>query len=45
MKAREEVKQLFAQDLLKLELLEAIPSDEMVTAYEQGDFYDLWTEN
>ena len=38
---REEAKQLFAHDPLKLELLEAIPEDELVTVYEQGDFYDL----
>lgn len=39
--SREEAKQLFAHDALKLELLEAIPADELVTIYEQGDFYDL----
>lgn len=38
---REEAKQLFEQDPLKLELLEDIPPDETVTVYEQGDFYDL----
>lgn len=38
---REEAKQLFAHDPLKLELLEDIPQDEPVTVYEQGDFYDL----
>lgn len=38
---REEAKQLFANDSLKLELLEAIPSDELVTVYQQGEFYDL----
>jgi len=38
---RAEAKQLFAHDPLKLELLEAIPSDERVTVYEQGEFYDL----
>ncbi len=39
--SREEAKQLFAHDSLKLELLEDIPQDETVTVYEQGDFYDL----
>ena len=38
---REEAKQLFVHDALKLELLEAIPSDELITIYEQGEFYDL----
>lgn len=38
---REEAKRLFSHDLLKLELLEAIPLDELVTVYEQGEFYDL----
>lgn len=38
---REKAKQLFAHDPLKLELLEAIPSDELITVYEQGEFYDL----
>ena len=38
---REEARQLFAHDSLKLELLEVIPSDELVTVYEQGEFYDL----
>ena len=38
---REEAKQLFAHDGLKLELLDAIPSNETVTVYEQGEFYDL----
>lgn len=39
--AKEEAAQLFAHDPLKLELLEAIPSGEPVTVYEQGEFYDL----
>ena len=38
---REEAVQLFTHDPLKLELLEAIPPDELVTVYEQGEFYDL----
>ncbi|WP_042477634.1 threonine--tRNA ligase [Bacillus ndiopicus] len=39
--SREEAQQLFAHDALKLELLAAIPSDELVTVYKQGEFYDL----
>ncbi|KOP69744.1 threonine--tRNA ligase [Lysinibacillus sp. FJAT-14745] len=38
---RTEAQQLFAYDALKLELLEDIPEHEVVTVYEQGDFYDL----
>ncbi|MGE7948879.1 threonine--tRNA ligase [Lysinibacillus sp. NPDC093688] len=38
---RDEARQLFAQDALKLELIDAIPVDELVTVYEQGDFIDL----
>ncbi|WP_010304283.1 threonine--tRNA ligase [Kurthia senegalensis] len=38
---REEAAQIFAQDHLKLELLEAIPEGELVTVYEQGEFVDL----
>lgn len=38
---REQAAQIFAQDHLKLELLEAIPEDELVTVYEQGEFVDL----
>ena len=38
---REEAKKLFTHDALKLELLEAIPENELVTVYEQGEFYDL----
>ena len=36
-------KSLFEQmnDPLKLELLEAIPTNENVTVYEQGEFFDL----
>ena len=38
-----EAVQLFkeADDQYKLELIEAIPEDETVTIYEQGDFFDL----
>lgn len=39
--SRNEAKGLFAHDALKLELLESIPPDEIVTIYEQGEFYDL----
>lgn len=38
---RAEAQQLFTQDALKLELLEDIPEHEVVTVYEQGEFYDL----
>ncbi|PFD69180.1 threonine--tRNA ligase [Bacillus cereus] len=41
--SREEAKKLFLEmnDHLKLELLEAIPSEESVTLYKQGEFVDL----
>ena len=39
--SREEACQIFAHDYLKLELLEAIPIEELVTVYEQGEFVDL----
>ncbi|MBY0124039.1 threonine--tRNA ligase [Bacillus sp. S/N-304-OC-R1] len=41
--SREEAVQLFKEidDEYKLELIEAIPADETVTLYEQGDFVDL----
>jgi len=38
---RAKAQQLFAHDTLKLELLQDIPEHEVVTVYEQGDFYDL----
>ncbi|MEQ6355349.1 threonine--tRNA ligase [Lysinibacillus sp. M3] len=38
---RAEAQQLFAHDALKLELLQDIYEHEVVTVYEQGDFYDL----
>ncbi|MFJ8460317.1 threonine--tRNA ligase [Lysinibacillus xylanilyticus] len=38
---RAEAQQMFAHDALKLELLEDIPGHEVVTVYEQGEFYDL----
>ncbi|MGE7873098.1 threonine--tRNA ligase [Bacillus paramycoides] len=41
--SREEAKKLFQEmnDHLKLELLEAIPNEESVTLYKQGEFVDL----
>lgn len=39
--SREEAAIIFAHDPLKLELLEAIPTEELVTVYEQGEFVDL----
>ncbi|NPC93689.1 threonine--tRNA ligase [Bacillus sp. WMMC1349] len=41
--SRQEAKERFAEigDHLKLELLDAIPEDETVSIYEQGEFFDL----
>lgn len=39
--SRDEAKEFFAADEYKQELIEAIPADEKVTIYEQGDFADL----
>lgn len=41
--SRDEAKAMFEEidDELKLELLDAIPEDEKVTIYEQGEFFDL----
>ncbi|MCA0171624.1 threonine--tRNA ligase [Bacillus sp. RAR_GA_16] len=41
--SRSEAEKMFKEigDDLKLELLEAIPDDEQVTIYEQGEFFDL----
>ncbi|MCQ6273448.1 threonine--tRNA ligase [Bacillus sp. V3B] len=41
--SRSEAVQIFKEidDEYKLELIEAIPEDETVTIYEQGDFFDL----
>ncbi|MBS4215404.1 MULTISPECIES: threonine--tRNA ligase [Neobacillus] len=41
--SRSEAVQLFKEinDEYKLELIEAIPDEEQVTIYEQGDFFDL----
>ncbi|HEL0534816.1 TPA: threonine--tRNA ligase [Staphylococcus aureus] len=39
--SRDESKELFSNDEYKLELIDAIPEDENVTLYSQGDFTDL----
>jgi len=39
--SRDEAKQMFGHDEYKQELIDAIPADEKVTIYEQGDFADL----
>ncbi len=41
--SREEAKAMFSDigDKLKLELIDAIPEDQDVTIYEQGEFFDL----
>ncbi|WP_340081960.1 threonine--tRNA ligase [Terribacillus sp. FSL K6-0262] len=41
--SREEAKAMFREigDELKLELIDAIPEDQDVTIYEQGEFFDL----
>lgn len=39
--SREEAKAFFSNDVYKLELIDAIPEDENVTLYSQGDFTDL----
>ncbi|MGO5865369.1 threonine--tRNA ligase [Staphylococcus aureus] len=39
--SRDEAKELFSDDEYKLELIDAIPEDENVTLYSQGDFTDL----
>jgi threonyl-tRNA synthetase len=41
--SRNEAKERFQEigDNLKLELIDAIPEDEQVTIYEQGEFFDL----
>ena len=38
---REEAKDFFKDDPYKLELIDAIPEDENVTLYSQGEFTDL----
>ncbi len=41
--SRDEAKRMFKEigDDLKLELIDAIPEDEQVTIYKQGEFFDL----
>ncbi|MEC5421972.1 threonine--tRNA ligase [Virgibacillus sp. C22-A2] len=39
--SREEAKEMFKEDDLKQELIDAIPEDEQVTIYKQGEFSDL----
>ncbi|QIH78757.1 threonine--tRNA ligase [Macrococcoides canis] len=39
--SRDEAKQIFADDPYKQELIDAIPEDENVTIYSQGEFTDL----
>lgn len=39
--SRAEAQKRFADDEYKVELLEAIPEDEQVSIYEQGEFFDL----
>ncbi|HCY6403475.1 TPA: threonine--tRNA ligase [Staphylococcus aureus] len=39
--SRDGAKELFSNDEYKLELIDAIPEDENVTLYSQGDFTDL----
>ena len=39
--SREEAKDFFKDDPYKLELIDAIPEDENVTLYTQGEFTDL----
>ncbi|MFA5074783.1 MAG: threonine--tRNA ligase [Candidatus Babeliales bacterium] len=38
---KKEAKKLFAKNKFKLELIDAIPDDEQITLYCQGDFCDL----
>ncbi|WP_113926661.1 threonine--tRNA ligase [Bacillus sp. P14.5] len=39
--SREEARDLFSEDPLKLELLDDIPDGEKITVYKQGEFTDL----
>ncbi|SHG33947.1 threonine--tRNA ligase [Ornithinibacillus halophilus] len=39
--SRDEAKEMFADDPLKQELIDAIPAEEQVTIYKQGEFFDL----
>ncbi len=38
---REQALELFADEPYKLELIRELPDDEVITAYEEGDFVDL----
>ena len=39
--SKEEAKELFKDEVYKLELIEELPNEESITVYEQGDFRDL----
>jgi threonyl-tRNA synthetase len=39
--SREEALELFKEDPYKVELIEDLPEDEIISIYEQGDFVDL----
>lgn len=39
--SREDALKLFAEDPYKVELIEALPEDEVITIYQQEDFVDL----
>lgn len=39
--SRQEALDFFAQDPYKVELISALPEDEVITVYQQGDFTDL----
>lgn len=39
--SKEEALTLFANDPYKVELINELPADEIITAYQQGDFVDL----
>ena len=39
--SKEEAKELFKDEVYKLELIDELPDGEIITVYEQGDFRDL----
>ena len=39
--SKEEAKELFKDEIYKLELIDELPDEELITVYEQGDFRDL----
>ena len=39
--SKEEAKELFKDEVYKLELIDELPDGEVITVYEQGDFRDL----